>query len=229
MSPPKNYRAGARAALPLALAVTAFGVSYGILARASGMGRVAPVVMSLTTFAGSAQFAVASILAAGGGVSAAIAAAVLLNARYAPIGLSVAPALTGSTLTRLLHAQLVVDESWAVAHRGGGVFDRGRLIGAGITLYVGWLLGTILGVAGGEVLGDPERLGLDAAFPALFLSLLVPQVRSRRPLLAALLGAAIGLALVPVARPGVPIVAACLACAVGWRNPTRDAPTKKVP
>ena len=64
---PRTYLDGVRAAAPIGVAALAFGVSFGVLARAADMGRVAPVVMSVTTFAGSAQFAVASILGAGGG------------------------------------------------------------------------------------------------------------------------------------------------------------------
>jgi predicted branched-subunit amino acid permease len=89
-----QYRTGIRLALPLAVAVLAFGVSFGVLARQAGMGSLAPFVMSTTTFAGSAQFAVASVLSTGGGLAAACVAAILLNARYAPIGMSVADALS---------------------------------------------------------------------------------------------------------------------------------------
>ena len=210
-----SLRDGVRAVLPLCVAVAGFGVSYGLLADAAGMGAVAPVVMSATTFAGSAQFAVASILSEGGGVPAATAAAILLNARYGPIGVSVAPVLGGSRWRRLLEAQLVVDESWAIANRGDGTFDRGRLIGAGITLYVAWVASTALGVLGADLLGDPASVGLDAAFPALFLALLWPQLRDRRSILAAMIGGAIALVLTPVAPPGVPIIAASAACLLG--------------
>jgi predicted branched-subunit amino acid permease len=179
------------------------------------MGWAAPLVMSATTFAGSAQFAVASILDAGGRVGAAIAAAVLLNTRYFPIGLSAAPALRGGRLRRLLEAQLVVDESWALAAREGGRFDRRVLVVAGLLLYAGWVGGTAIGVVAGQGLGDPRRLGLDAAFPAVFLAVLAPQLRSRHAVGAALAGAAIALALLPVAPPGVPIVAATAACLLG--------------
>ena len=182
-SPPIRFelRSGAITALPLAVAVGLFGVSFGVLSATSGgMGALPAVVMSATTFAGSAQFAAASILATGGGPVAAIAAALLLNARYLPIGISVAGYLTGGPLSRFLKAQLVVDESWAIAARGEGVFDAGRLVGAGIVLWLAWVGGTIVGAIGGEALGDPTALGLDAAFPALFLALLVSQLRSRR-------------------------------------------------
>lgn len=212
-------RRGATLAIPLAVAVGLFGVSFGVLSQSPrGMGALAAVAMSATTFAGSAQFAAASILEAGGGVIAAIVAAVLLNLRYLPIGVSVAPAIRGGLLRRLLAAQLAVDESWAISANGDGTYSVGRLAGAGIVLWLAWVGGTIIGVIGGEALGDPSVLGLDAAFPALFLALLWPQLRSRRASLAALLGAGIALALVPFAPPGVPIIAAAAAALLGWRR-----------
>jgi len=213
--PAQTYRDGFRAIAPIAPIAFVFGVSFGVLAEAAGMGRLAPVVMSLTTFAGSSQFAAASFFQAGGGIAAGIGAAILLNARYAPISLTVP--IGGSLPRRLVLSQLIVDESWAVSHVRGRVETR-RLIGAGCVLYVCWNAGTVLGVLVGDVLGDPETYGLDAAFPALFLALLVPQIRSRTHLAAALLGAAIALALVPFTSPGVPIIAASAACLVGLRR-----------
>ena len=150
------------------------------------MGTLASVVMSATTFAGSAQFAAASVLSAAGSVGAAATAAILLNARYVPIGISVASVLRGGPLRRLLEGQLVVDESWAFSRRRDGTFDRGVLIGAGLVLYTCWVTGTAAGALGGEALGDPDSLGLDAAFAALFLALLVLQINSRRAVVAAL-------------------------------------------
>src|SRR5688572_16883484 len=129
--------AGARAVAPIAVAVFAFGASFGIIARDAGMGIAAPIAMSLTTFAGSAQFAVASVLEDGGALAAAIAAAVLLNLRYLAVGVSVAPSLRGSAARRLAESQLVVDESWAIAQRDGRI-DRDRLIGAGAMLLLFW-------------------------------------------------------------------------------------------
>jgi 4-azaleucine resistance transporter AzlC len=214
---PTRYRDGARAVAALSVAVFGFGVSFGLLARSAGMGWLAPLVMSATTFAGSAQFAAASVLQGGGTVAASIVAAVLLNARYGPIGVSVAPSLGGGALSRFFRSQLVVDESWAVATKPEGGFDPRILVGAGVTIYVAWLLGTAVGVSFGDALGDPATLGLDAAFPALFLALLVLQLRSRTAAMAAVLGAAIALALTPIAPPGVPIIASALACLIGVR------------
>lgn len=214
-----ELRAGATTALPIAIAVGLFGVSFGVLSVSTGgMGALPAVAMSVATFAGSAQFAAASVTAAGGQAVAAVAAALLLNARYLPIGLSVARFLPGGPLRRLLAAQLVVDESWAIAARGEGRFDPHRLIGAGVVLWLAWVAGTVIGVLGGEALGDPAALGLDAAFPALFLALLVPQLTGRRAVVTAIAGAAIALALVPLAPPGVPIIAAAAAAFIGLRG-----------
>ena len=210
-----TYRDGIRAILPLMPAIVAFGASFGVLARAAGVDGLAAVVMSATTFAGSAQFAVVSVLGAGGTAAAAIGAAVLLNGRYVPMAVAASGAFRGGPVRRLLEAQLLVDESWALSSREGG-FDRKVLVGAGGLLYVGWNAGTAVGVLAGDSLADPATLGLDAAFPALFLALLVPLLRHRStPVVAALLGAAIALALTPITPSGVPVIAATAACAVG--------------
>ncbi|HEV1998543.1 MAG TPA: AzlC family ABC transporter permease [Candidatus Dormibacteraeota bacterium] len=212
-----SYRAGTVAAVPLAIAVGAFGVSFGVLAQGAGIGGFAAVLMSATTFAGSAQFAAVAVLAQGGGLATAVIAVALLNSRYLPIGASVASVLHRHPALRFLEAQMVVDESWAIGHVGGQVLRR-RLLGAGVTIYAAWVIGTIAGVLGGRLLGDPARLGFDAAFPALFLALVVGQLRSRRAVSAALLGAAIALLLAPFTPPGIPILAAAAACLLGLRR-----------
>ena len=218
LAPPIRFelRRGAVTAIPLAIAVGLFGVSFGVLsASTGGMGALPAIVMSATTFAGSAQFAAASVLAGGGGPVTAILAALLLNARYLPIGVSVARFMLGGRVARFVQSQLVVDESWAIASRGGGEFDPHRLVGAGVVLWCAWVAGTVIGVLGGEALGDPRTLGLDAAFPALFLALLLPQLDGRRARAAAALGAAIAVVLVPFSPAGVPIIVAAGGALIG--------------
>jgi predicted branched-subunit amino acid permease len=128
------------------------------------------------------------------------------------------PWFEGPPWKRLFTSQLIVDESWALATRGGGRFDVPFLLGAGLTLYPVWVGGTAIGVLAGDFVGDPERLGLDAAFPALFLALLAGLVDSGRARAAAVLGGLIAAALVPVSSAGVPIVAAAAACLIGLRR-----------
>ena len=203
---------------PLVPASATFGVAYGVLAVTAGMGVLAPIVMSATTFAGAAQFAAASVIRDGGSVLAAVGAAVLLNARYLAMSVTIAPAFRGSRLRRFFESQLLVDESWAISQVGGGRIDRRMLVGAGLFLFPCWVGGTALGVFGGDVLGDPKRLGLDAAFPALFLVLLFTLTVSRRAIVAAVAGGLIALVLLPIAPAGVPVIAASAVCLAGSRR-----------
>ena len=213
---PEGVRSGARAALPLALAAFLFGAAFGVLALDAGFAPLGAIAMSATAFSGSAQFAAATILDDGGGAAAAIVAALLLNARYVPFSVAIASVFPGSRRRRLLEAQLIVDESWALAGRSGR-FDYGILVGTGLLLYAVWVGGTAAGTIAGDLL-DPEAIGLDAAFPALFLALLAPYLRAPSALPTAVVAAAITVVLLPLAPPGIPIVAASLAALLGLRR-----------
>jgi len=213
-----RIRDGARAILPLTPPAFAFGASFAVLAHAAGVGGLAATVMSMTTFAGSAQVATVSILGTGGGLAAAVVAALLLNARYGAISVAIGPRFHGGVLRRLVESQLIVDESWAVSVGPDAQIARRVLIGAGGTLWSFWTAGTVAGALAGGAIGDPNRLGLDGAFPALFLALLAPQLRGRRAIAAAALGAAIAFVLIPFTPAEIPVVAAVAACVVGWRR-----------
>jgi 4-azaleucine resistance transporter AzlC len=204
--------------MPFALATFVLGVSFGVLARSLGWETVAPIVFSAIAFSGSAQFAVAAVLGDGGGAFAAVVAAVLLNARFGPMGLAIAPYLKGGPLRRALEGQAIVDASWALASRGGGRFDREFMIGATAPQLAAWVGGTVVGVLGGNLVGDVEKLGLDVVFPAFFLALLAGELGSARARAVALIAAVLALALVPFVPPGVPVIAACAAALLGLRR-----------
>jgi 4-azaleucine resistance transporter AzlC len=210
-------RRGFKAGLVFALPTLALGASFGVLAEPA-MGAGAAIAMSMLVFAGAAQFASVSALIAGGGIASAVSAGLLVNGRFLPMGIALAPALRGGPLRRGAEAQAMVDASWALANRGDGTFDRDLMIGATIPQAVCWWGGTALGALGGSLLGDPATLGLDAMFPAFYLGLLVEEMDLRTMYPSALLGAAIALVLVPFAPPGIPVVAASLAALLGLRE-----------
>jgi len=212
-----GWRRGLRDSAPLVLPTLAVGVTFGLLA-APVIGAVAAVVMSAVVWSGTAQFAAVGVLGAGGGAVLAGASALLANARFVPMGFAIAPSLSGSAPKRAAVGATMVDASFAIAHRGGGRFDADALVGAMPLQYAAWLLGTIAGAVGADALGDPQRWGLDALFPAFYLSLLVDELRTdRRARLVAAAAAVLALALVPFTPPGVPIVAAAAAALVGLR------------
>lgn len=212
----QSFREGFRAGIPFAIASFILSATFGVLAQPV-MGTLAPIVMSTIVYAGSAQFGALAVLAAGGGPAAAVLAGVLLNARYLPMGIALGPSIEGGPLKRGLVGQGMIDFSWAASARGDGRFDWRFMLGGTAPAYPLWVLGTVAGVLAGDLIGDPERLGLDAIFPAFFLALLLSGEVSagRRALVAALLGGAVALALVPFAPPGVPVIAACVGALVG--------------
>jgi 4-azaleucine resistance transporter AzlC len=216
-----RLRAGVRAGIPFGVAGALLSVSFGIVAQDAGMSQVAAIVMSAIVFAGSAQFTAIAILSQGGTIAAAIGAAALINSRFLPMGVALAPSLPGGPVRRAAQGQAIVDASWAVSSRGDGTFDRWLLFGSTAVQYVGWVAGTVVGALAGNALGDPDAYGLDAVYPAFFVALLLHELRDRRSRVVAALGGAIALALVPIAPPGVPVLAASTAALVGLASSAR--------
>jgi predicted branched-subunit amino acid permease len=215
-----DIRSGIRAALPLIVPTLALGISFGVLAEPV-MGSVAPVVMSIVVFSGGAQFAALSVLQSGGAAASAIGAGMLMNTRWLPMSFAVAPSLRGRTPRRALEAQAIVDASFVLASRADGTFDRGVLIGATLPQAACWISGTAIGAFGGGVVGDPDRFGLDAIFPAFYLCLLAGELGERggrTPAVTVVLASLITLALLPSLPPGLPIIAASAAALIGLRR-----------
>jgi 4-azaleucine resistance transporter AzlC len=207
-------REGLRAGMPFAVAAFVLAISFGVLAEPL-MGAEAAIAMSVFVFAGSAQFGATAVLASGGGPASAILAGVLLNARYIPMGIALAPSLHGGPLRRALYGQAMIDASWATAGRGRGRFDPDFMVGFTLPDIPAWIGGTAIGAYAGDLIGDPETLGLDAMFPAFFLALLANELRSGRARGAAAVSAVLALALTPVAPPGVPVIVASAGALLG--------------
>jgi predicted branched-subunit amino acid permease len=215
-------RRAVRDALGVAVATSAYGVSFGALATASGFDVWQTCVLSLLMFTGGSQFAFIGVIGTGGlaAVGPAIASAALLGVRNIAYGMRMAPLLGGGVLTRAAAAHFTIDESTAVAL--GQRSPRARRLGfwvTGIGIYVGWNLTTLAGALLGDVLGDPKAYGLDAAAAAAFLALLWPRLRRRQAIAVGIAAAAVATFLTPVLIPGLPVlVAAVVALVVGWFN-----------
>lgn len=213
-----SFVSGVRLGVPFAVVGFVLAASFGVLARQAGFSALQAIVTGAIVFAGSAQFAALAVLSGGGTAAAAISAGTLMNGRFLAMGTALAPSLPGGPAMRALQGQLVVDSSWALANRGDGTFDRWLLFGTTLPQYVAWTLGTVAGAFGGDLLGDTERLGLDAVFPTFFVGILIAELRTPRARVVALTGAVVALALVPFTPPGVPILAAAVAALLGLRR-----------
>ena len=199
-----------RDAIAIAAAMVAVGASFGALTIAYGLPAWVPFVMSTVVFAGGAQFLAVGLIAAGNPI-AAVLAGLLLNARHLPFGLAVAETVGTRWRERLVGSHLMTDEVVAFTLREPDPERRRRTYWLiGITLFTSWNAGTALGVLLGGAAGDPAALGLDAAFPAGIVALILPSLRDRDTRLVALSGAGLAVVLTPVVPAGLPVLCALL-------------------
>ncbi|WP_218566440.1 AzlC family ABC transporter permease [Vallicoccus soli] len=213
MSWQERRRATVRQAAGVGLATGSYGVSFGALAVAAGLSPAQACALSLLAFTGGSQFAYVGVVAGGGASASGALSALLLGSRNALYGLRVAPLLRRGPgprgLRRAVGAQLVIDESTAVAL--GQPDERAARLGfwaTGLAVYALWNASTLLGALAGDLLGDPRTYGLDAAAPAAFVALLAPRLRGREAWAVAAVAAVLAVALVPAVPVGVPVLAA---------------------
>jgi 4-azaleucine resistance transporter AzlC len=200
-----------RGALSIGVATGVYAVSFGVLSVAAGFSVVQTCVMSLVCFTGASQLTFASVIGAGGGVAGALPPALLLAGRNTLYAFSLRGVLSGTVPKRALRAQLVVDETTAMAHAQPTIHAKRRaFVLTALCLFSAWNVGTLIGAVAGHGLGNPRDYGLDAMFPAVFLALLAPQLRGPDGVRAAVAGGLIALALVTVTPAGVPIIASAL-------------------
>ncbi|WP_146060487.1 AzlC family ABC transporter permease [Amycolatopsis sp. CA-128772] len=192
------------------------GVSYGAIAVSSGFPLWLPMLMSLLVFAGASQFMFIGIVAAGGNPFAAVLAGLLANARHLPFGFAVGDVLGGRWAARLAGSHLMIDESVAFALAERDAHRRRAAYWAcGIGLFACWNIGVVAGAFAGTVIGDTDAFGLDAAFPAVLLALVLPSLRDKAARLPVLIGVVVALAAAPFLPAGLPVLLALAGVVAG--------------
>lgn len=219
----QSFRSGLRLGIGPALATGVLALNFGAEARARGWGTVVPVAFSAFAFSGSAQFTLLSSLS-GATVLAAVVAAMVINVRYLVMSVAIAPSLHGSRPARMLQAQAIVDASFLAAHDEDGRYDVWRMIGVSVPQWIFWTGGTAVGVLAAPSPDLMHELGLDVAFPAFFVILLIDEVRrSRRAVVAGLLGGVIAAGLLFVTSPSYALLGAAAATLIGLRRRPDEA------
>lgn len=200
----------------LCLADGLVGLSFGAIAVAGGLQAWVPVLMSLLVFAGGAQFAaVGVVLSGGGGAAAAVVTGLLLNLRLLPFGFAIADAPGRGLARRAVGAQVITDETVAFTIAADGPRERRAVFWAcGIALFTCWNLGVLAGAIAGGAITDTDAFGLDAAFPAVLLALVLPALDGRRIRVAAAVGAVLAVASTPFLPAGLPVLTALAALAI---------------
>jgi predicted branched-subunit amino acid permease len=220
------------------LADAIVGASYGAIAVSSGFPLWLPMLLSVVVFAGAAQFLFVGLVAAGGSPLAAVVAGLLINARHLPFGFAIgdvleaqSPALRRranrrgqvqegapakrSRWRRIVGSHVMTDETVAFAlAQEDPARRRAAYWASGVALFVVWNIAVALGGLAGNAISNTDALGLDAAFPAVLVALVLPSLTDPRTRWAALVGAVIALATAPFLPSGLPVLLALLGVAV---------------
>jgi len=212
------------------LADAIVGVSFGAITVSSGLPVWLPMVLSVAVFAGAAQFTFVGLVASGGNPIAAAVTGLLVNVRHVPFGFAVGDLLGKGWARRVAGSHLMVDETVAFALLQRDPERRRAVYWAcGISLFVCWNLGVMIGAFGGSVVNDTDAFGMDAAFPAVLLALVLPSLRDTATRRASLVGVVIALATAPFLPAGLPVLLALLGLGAGLTGRREGKPVQAEP
>lgn len=179
-----------RQTLPIILGYVPVGFAYGVLAQKSGLSGINTVLMSLLVFAGSAQLIAVGLFAAKAAPLAIVATTFVVNLRHLLMSAALAPYLRGWSKSRLgLFSYQLTDETFAlhVGRFARGETGPGETFGINVIAQSAWVGGTVLGLAASTLITDIRPIGLDYALPAMFIALLLGQLKSRQHLAVAVI------------------------------------------
>jgi predicted branched-subunit amino acid permease len=180
--------------MPLWTGAIPVGIAYAVAARGASLSFFETELMSLTVFSAAAQLSAVALLASGSPVIIVLLTALSLNLQAFLLGLTAARSDRASRRRRLLTAYFLTDGAFAVAVTGGRL-RLAVLLGAGVSMFASWNVGTLIGASAGAILPDLARYGVDFVAPLTFLAVLVPLVKTRPALLTVLVAALTALAL----------------------------------
>lgn len=214
-----------RDVLSMMAALALVGASLGAIAVSKGVPLWLITVMAALVFAGGSEFMTVGMIASGAAPITAVLSGLMLNGRHLPFGLAVGDVFSGRWSKRLLGSHIMVDESVAFALAETDPARRRRAYWvSGIGLYCTWAPSVLAGGLLGQHVGNPAMFGLDAAFPAALLALIIPSLRDRPTLRAVVLGTGIAIATTPLLPEGLPVLCAVLGVAVALPVPRRAKP-----
>jgi predicted branched-subunit amino acid permease len=214
-------RATVTQSLSVSFTVGLYGVAFGAASIAAGFSLLQTCLLSLLTFSGASQFAVVGVIGAGGSALSAITTASLLGIRNMLYAMRMAPILKVRGFTKIIAAEVTIDESTGVAigqeSLGADAMKHGFWL-TGIGVYIFWNFFTVLGALGAQAMGNPSSWGLDAAVPAAFLGLVWPRLIGNFERALAASSLILAVVLSPILGAGLPIIStALLAVAFGWK------------
>ncbi|HEY5006018.1 MAG TPA: AzlC family ABC transporter permease [Ktedonobacteraceae bacterium] len=193
----KGVIKGAKLILPIALGVATYGLVFGVLAQQAKLTVLEVLLMSSLVYAGSAQLVVLSLWISPLPIGIIILTTLIVNARNLLMGVAISPWFRQlSPLKAYTTLFFLTDENWALTMSkfSQGESNAALLLGSGLVLCAAWVSSTVVGRLLGNIVHDPERWGLDFAFTAVFLALLVPLWKGKSNLLPWIVAAIVAVA-----------------------------------
>ncbi len=212
----ESFLAGAKKSVPIMLGYTPLGLAFGVIAREKGLAAWQAALMSLTAFSGSGQFIAVGMLGAGFGVAAILLTTFLVNLRYLLFSAAMTPHVRKMPgFTQSVLAFGITDETFALnmAEFTGQEADRDFILGVNIFSHLSWIINTAVGAGLGNIIPDINRYGVSFALPAMFIALLVMQVKDRATFLVAVLAGILSLGFALLTANGSNIIIATMIAA----------------
>ena len=227
-----SFSRGVRDGIPIALGYVSVSFTFGMMAVSQGLPVWFAVAVSMTNLTSAGQFAGLSLIVSGASLLEMALTQLTINLRYALMSLSLTQKLDPSVTPadRLWISFGNTDEIFAVASGQNGSVGKRYFLGLMSTPYCGWALGTLLGAAAGNILPSSVRDALGIAIYGMFLAIIVPAAREKRPVLAVVVTAVV-LSCAFYWMPGlnrvssgfVIIICALAAAGLGaWRFPVEE-------
>lgn len=180
-----TFGKGVKDGLPIALGYLSVSFAFGMIAVQKGLPVWSPIVISLTNFTGTGQFAGADLLAAGAAFTEIAFTLLIINLRYLLMSLSLSQRLSPKMTLwgRLAVAFGNTDEIYAVAMQQGRELNFRYMMGLILCSYSGWILGTALGAFASSFLPTAVRSALGIALYAMFIAIILPAAKTSKPIL----------------------------------------------
>lgn len=177
-----RFKYGCRDGVPIMLGYLTVSFTFGVSCVAKGFTWWMPLLCSFTNFTGTGQFAGMDIIAAAGSVAELVATMLVINARYALMGISLSQKLEGKTTLwqRLLIAFGLTDENYAVSMRQPREVSFEYFMGVSVVSFSGWVGGTLLGALAGNILPESLLSAFGIALYAMFIAIVIPPCRTSK-------------------------------------------------
>jgi len=211
-----SFFAGGKKAIPIMLGYAPLGLAFGVIARGKGLDVPQTALMSLLVFSGSGQYIGVGLLAAGASIPAILLTTFLVNLRYLLFSAAMAPHVKKMpSLVQSILAFGITDETFTLnmAEFDKKEADRDFMLGVNIFSHLSWIASTAIGAAIGDMIPDINKYGMNFALPAMFIALLIMQIKDRNTVWVAVIAGVLAIGINLLTANGSSIIVATMIAA----------------